>query len=177
MGLTISCKSDGGFVVPLPAGMCTGWTRRRGLTEASFINVGDWTNVGIGLGGLRYKMFSVGWSGGLKVVGELFFLLLFLRGGEANISGLTGFNSVSGRFLLSGEEGVFNIHLDSISKQMPASKYGWRGLVRSSDRYSRVTEGEGSGGVFRFSSTVSSSGSTVGDFWLREEWIRSYKDC
>ena len=127
VGLTISCKSDGGFVVPLPAGMCTGWTRRRGLTEASFIGVGGWTNVEMGVGGLRYKMFSGGWSGGLKVVGELFFLLLFLRGGEANISGLTGFNSVSGGFSTSGEEGVFNIHLDSISKQMPASKYGWRG--------------------------------------------------
>ena len=29
--------------------------------------------------------------------------------------------------------------------------------------YSGVTEGDGSGGVFKFSSTVSSSGSTVGE--------------
>ena len=163
VGLTISCKSDGGFVVPLPAGMCTGWTRRRGLTGALLTSGRGWTNVRMGVGGLRYKMFSVGWSGGLKVVGELFFLLLFLRVGEANISGSTGFNSVSGGFSSSGEVGVFNIHLDSISKQMPASKYGWRGLVRSSDWYSGVTEGECSGGVFQFSSTVSSSSSTVGD--------------
>ena len=159
----MSCRSDGGFFVPLPAGMCTGWTRRRGLTGASFISVGGWTNVRMGVGGLWYKMFSVGWSGGLKVVGELFFLLLFLGGGEANISGLTGFNSVSGRFSLSGEVGVSNIRLDSVSKQMTASKYRWRGLVRSSNWYSGVTEGDGSGGVFKFSSTVSSSGSTVGD--------------
>ena len=163
VGLTMSCKSDGGFFVLLPAGICTGWTRRRGLTSGSFICGGGSTNVRMGVGGLRYKMFSVGCSGGLKVVGELFFLLLFLGGGEANISGSTGLNSVSGGFLLSGEEGVCNIHLDSRSKQMPASKYGWRGLVRFSDWYSRVTEGQGSGGVFKFSSTVSSSGSTVGD--------------
>ena len=159
----MSCKSDGRFFIPLPAGMCTGWTRRRGLTGVSLICCGGWTNVRMGVGGLWYKMFSVGWSGGLKVVGELFFLLLFLGGGEANISGLTDFNSVSGGFSSSGEEGVFNICLESISKQMPASKYGWRGLVRSSDWYSGVTEGEGNGGVFKFSPTVSSSGSTVGD--------------
>ena len=108
-------------------------------------------------------MFSVGCSGGLKVVGELFFLLLFLGGGEANISGLTGLNSVSGGFSSSGEEGVSSICLDSVSKQIPASKYRWRGLVRFSVWYSGVTEGEGSGGVFKFSSTVSSSGSTVGE--------------
>ena len=150
----MSCRSDSGFFVPLPAGMCTGWTRRRGLTGALFISVGGWTNVGMGVGGLWYKRFSVGWSGGLKVVDELFFLLLFLRGGEANISGLTGFNSVSGGFSSSGEVGGSNIHLDSVSKQMPASKYGWRGLVRSSVWYSGVTEGEGSGGVFKLSSTV-----------------------
>ena len=159
----MSCNSDGGFVVPLPAGMCTGWTRRRGLTGALFISGGGWTNVGMGVGGLWYRIFSVGWSGGLKVVGELFFLFLFLGGGEANISGLMGLSSVSGGFLSSDEEGVSSIRLDSISKQMPASKYGWGELVRSSVWYSGVTEGEGSGGVFKFSSTVSSSGSTVGD--------------
>ena len=142
--------------------MYTGWTRRRGLTGVLFSCGGGWTNVGMGVGGLWYKMFSVGWSGGLKVVGELLFLLLFLGGGEANISGLTGFNSVSGGFSLSGEVGVSNIRLDSVSKQMPASKYGRRDLVRSLVWYSGVTEGEGSGGVFKFSSTVSSSGSTVG---------------
>ena len=32
VGLTTSCKSDSGFVELLPAGICTGWTRRRGLT-------------------------------------------------------------------------------------------------------------------------------------------------
>ena len=117
----------------------------------------------MGVGGLQYKMFSVGCSGGLKVVDELFFLLLFLRGGEANMSGLTGLNSVRGGFSSSGEEGVSSIHLDSVFKQIPASKYGWRGLVRFSIWYSGVTEGEGSGGVFKFSSTVSSSGSTVGE--------------
>ena len=48
-------------------------------------------------------MLLVDCSGGLKVVGELFLFLLFLGGGEANISGSTGLNSVSGGFLLSGE--------------------------------------------------------------------------
>ena len=124
------------------------------LLEHCFSVVGGGTNVRMGVGGLRYKMFSVGCSGGLKVVGELFFLLLFLGGGEANISGLTGLNSVSGGFLSSGEEGVSSIHLDSVSKQMTASKYRWRGLVIFSVWYSGVTEGEGSGGVFKFSSTV-----------------------
>ena len=123
----MSCKSDGGFVESLPAGMCTGWTRRRGLTEALFFCGDGGTNVGMGVGGLQYKIFSVGCSGGLKVVGELFFLLLFLGGGEANISGSTGLNSVSGGFSSSGEEGVSSIHLDSVSKQIPASKYGWGG--------------------------------------------------
>ena len=115
-------------------------------------------------------MFLVGCSGGVKVVGGLAFLFLFLGGGEANISGSVGLKSVSGGSLLSGEEGVSrkgnsvsNIHLESVSKQMPASKYGWGGLVRFSVWYSRVTEGDGSGGVFKFSSTVSSSGSTVGE--------------
>ena len=136
MGLTISCKSDSGFVKSLPAGMCTGWTRRRGLTGALFFCGGGGTNVGMGVGGLQYKMFLVGCSGGLKVVGELFFLLLFLRGGEANILGSTGLNSVSGGFSSSGEECVSSIRLDSVSKQIPASKYRWRGLVRFSIWYS-----------------------------------------
>ena len=108
-------------------------------------------------------MFSVGCSGGLKVVGGLAFLFLFLGGGEANISGSIGLKSVSGGSLLSGEEGVSSIHLDSVSKQISTSRYGWRGLVRFSVKYSGVTEGDGSGGVFKFSSTVSSSGSTVGE--------------
>ena len=137
--------------------------RRRGLTGVSFSCGGGWTNVGMGVGGLWYRMFSVGCSGGFKVICELFFLLLFLGGGEANISGLTCFNSVSVEFSSSGEVGVSNIRLDSVSKQMPASKYGWRGLARSSDWYSGVSGGESSGGVFKFSSTVSRSGSTVGD--------------
>ena len=128
VGLTMSCKSDGGFVKSLPAGMCTGWTRRRGLTGVLFFCGEGGTNVGMGVGGLRYKMFLVGCSGGLKVVGELFFLLLFLGGGEANISGSVGLKSVSGGFSSSGEEGVSSICLDSASKQMSASKYRW-GLV------------------------------------------------
>ena len=134
VGLTMSCKSDGGFVESLPAGMFTGWTRRRGLTGMSLFCGGGGTNVRMGVGGLRYKMFSVGCSGGLKVVGELAFLFLFLGGGEANISGSVGLKSVSGGSLSSGEKGVSrkgkcvsNIHLDSVSKQMPASKYGWGG--------------------------------------------------
>ena len=104
--LTMSCKSDSGFVESLPAGMCTGWTRRRGLTGALLFCDGGGTNVRMGVGGLQYKMFSVGCSGGLKVVGELAFLFLFLRGGETNISGSVGLKSVSGGFSSSGEEGV-----------------------------------------------------------------------
>ena len=68
------------------------------------------------------------------MVGGFAFLFLFLGGGEANISGSVGLKSVSGGSLSSGEEGVSrkwkcvsNIHLDSVSKQMPASKYGWGG--------------------------------------------------
>ena len=98
VGLTMSCKSDGGLVEPLPAGMCTGWTRRRGLTGVLLFCGGGGTNVGMGVGGLQYKMFSVGHSGGLKVVGELAFLFLFLGGGEVNISGSIGLKSVSGGF-------------------------------------------------------------------------------
>ena len=164
VGLTMSCRSDSGFFVPFSAGMCSGWIRRRGFTGVSLSCDGGWTNVRMGVGGHWYKIFLVGWLGGLEVVGKLFFLLLlFLRGGEANISGSMGFNSVSVGFSSSGEVGVSNIHLDYISKQIPASKYGWRGLVRSLVWYSGVTEGEGSGGVFKFSSTVLSSGSTVSD--------------
>ena len=160
----MSCRSDGGLFAALPAGMCTGWTRRRGLTGESFSCGGGWTNVGMGVGGLRYRMFLEGFSGGFNVAGELFLLFLFLGGGEANISGSTGFNSVSVGLSSSSEVGVSNIHLDSVSKQMPASKYVWSGLMKSSIWYSGVLEGEGSGGVFKFSSTVSNSGSAVGAF-------------
>ena len=52
VGLTMSCKSDGGFVEPLPAGMCTGWTRRRGLTGVLLFCGGGGTNVRMGVGGL-----------------------------------------------------------------------------------------------------------------------------
>ena len=128
----------------------------------SVVEVGQMLELGVG--GLQYNMFSVGCSGGLKVVGGLAFLLLFLGGGKANISGSIGLKSVSGGSSLSGEEGVSSIRLDSVPKQMSASRYGWGGgLVRFSVRYSGVTEGDGSGGVFKFSSTVSSSGSTVGE--------------
>ena len=186
VGLTMSCKSYGGFVIPLPAGMCTGWTRRRGLTGMLLFCGGGRTNVRMG-GGVVYDIRCFRWAAQigskwyvscssfffftemvrqiylgrqgsiqsvvgfrwLKVVCELFFLLLFHRDGEANISGSTGLNSVSGGFLSSGEEGVSSIHLDSVSKQMPASKYGCGGLVRFSVWYSGVTEGDGSGGVFK----------------------------
>ena len=133
VGLTMSCRSDGGLFAPLPAGMCTGWTRRRGLIGESFSHGGGWTNVGMGVGGLRYRMFMEGFSGGFDVAGELFLLFLFLRGGEANISGSTDFSSVSGGLSSSDEVGVSNIRLDSVSKQMPASKYGWGGLMKSSN--------------------------------------------
>ena len=48
----MSCKSDGGFVESLPAGMCTGWTRRRSLTGMSLFCGRGGTNVGMGVGGL-----------------------------------------------------------------------------------------------------------------------------
>ena len=159
----MSCRSDGGFAEFLSAGICMGWTRRRGLPGVLLFWGGGGTKVRMGVGVLQYNMFSVGCSGGLKVVGGLAFLFLFLGGGEANISESIGPKSVSGGSLSNGEEGVSNIHLDSVSKQMSASKYRWRGLVRFSVWYSGVTEGDGSGGVFKFSSTESSSGSTVGE--------------
>ena len=120
----MSCRSNGGLFAPLSASMCTGWTRRRGLTGELFPRGGGWTNVGMGVSGLRYRMLLEGSSGGFDVAGELFLLFLFLGGGEANISGLTGFSSVSVGLSLSGEVGVSNTRLDSGSKQMPASKYG-----------------------------------------------------
>ena len=48
----MSCKSDSGFVEPLRAGMCTGWTRRRGLTGVLLFCGGGGTNVGMVVGGL-----------------------------------------------------------------------------------------------------------------------------
>ena len=110
-------------------------------------------------------MLSVGCSGKFKAVRGDAFLFLFLGGGEANISGSMGLNSVSGGSWSNGEEGVFSIFLDSASKQMSASKYGWRGLVRSSVSvwYSGVTQGDGNGGVLKFSSTGISSVSSLGE--------------
>ena len=104
----MSYRSDSGFFVPLPAGMCTGWTRRRGLTGESLSCGGGWTNVRMGVGGLQYRMFAEGFLGVFKVAGELFLLFLFLRGGEANISRLTSFSSVSVGFSSCGEVGVSN---------------------------------------------------------------------
>ena len=46
------------------------------------------------------------------------------------MSGSIGPKSVSGQSLSKGDEGVCNICFDSVSKQISASKYGWRGLVR-----------------------------------------------
>ena len=60
------------------------------------------------------------------------------------MSGSIGPRSVSGGSLSKGGEGVCSICLDSVSKQISASKYGWEGLVRFSGGYSRVVEG-GSG--------------------------------
>ena len=117
-------------------------------------NGGEWSTI-------QYVL--VGCSSGLKAVGGFAFLFLFIGGGEENLSGSIRPKSVSGGFLSNGEEGVSSIRLDSISKQMSASKYGWRGLVRFSVWYSGVKEGDGSGGVFKFSFTESSSGSTVGE--------------
>ena len=88
-------------------------------------------------------------------------LFLFFGGGKANMSWSIGPKSVSGGSLFKGDEGVCNICLDSVSKQISASKYRWRGLVRFFCEYSRVNQG--GGGVFRFSSTVITSGSTVGE--------------
>ena len=81
VGLTMSCKSDGGFFAPLPAGMCTSWTRRRGLTGESSSCGGGWTNVGMGVGGLWYRMFVVGFLGGFDVAGELPLLFSFSQRG------------------------------------------------------------------------------------------------
>ena len=68
------------------------------------------------------------------------------------MSGSIGPKSVSGGSLSKGDEGVCNICLDSVSKQISASRYRWRGLARFSCEYSGVIEG--GGGVFKFSSTV-----------------------
>ena len=159
----MSCKSDGGFAELLPAGICTGWTRRRGLIGVLLLWGGGRTKVRMGVGVLRYNMFSVGCPSALTVVVGLASLFLFLGGGKANISGSIGPKSDSGGSLSNGEEGVSSICLDSVSKQMSASKYGWRGLVRSLVWYSGVTEGDGSVGVFKFSSTVTSSDSSLGE--------------
>ena len=122
----MSCKSDGGFVVSLPTGICTGWMRRRGLTGVLLFWGGGGTKVGIRVGILWYNMFSVGCFGRFKAVGGFAFLFLFLGGGEANISGSIGPKSVSGGSWSNGDEGVSSICLDSVSKQMSVSKYGWK---------------------------------------------------
>ena len=92
----MSCKSDGGFAELLPAGIYTGWTRRGGLTGVLLLWGGGGTKVRMGVGVLRYNMFSVGCSSGLTVVGGLASLFLFLGGGKANISGSIGPKSDSG---------------------------------------------------------------------------------
>ena len=122
VGFTISCKSDGGFTGFLSADICTGWTRRRGLTGGLFSCGGGGTKVGMGVGVLLYNMLSVGCSGKFRLIGGFAFLFLFLGGGEANMSGSTGVNSVNCKSCSSREEGVFSICLDSSSKQISASK-------------------------------------------------------
>ena len=63
--------------------------------------------------------------GGVKVIGGVTFLFLLFGGGEANISGSIGPKSVSGGSLSKGDEGVCNIFLDSVSKQISTSRYRW----------------------------------------------------
>ena len=77
------------------------------------------------------------------------------------MSGSIGPKSVSGGSLSKGDEGVCNICLDSVSKQISASTYGWKGLVRLPCEYSGVTER--GGGVLKLSSTVITLGSTAGE--------------
>ena len=84
--------------------------------------------------------------GGIRVLGGTACLFLFLGGGEANTSGSMGPKSVSGGSSSKGDEGICNICLDSVSKQISASRYIWKGLARFSCEYSRVTEG--GGGIF-----------------------------
>ena len=99
--------------------------------------------------------------GGNRVVGGAALLFLFFGGGEVNMSGSIGPKSVSGGSLSKGDEGLCNICLDSVSKQISASKYGWRGLGIVSCEYFGVTVS--GGGVFKFSSPEITSGSTVGE--------------
>ena len=133
VGLTISCKSDSGFANPLPAGICTGWTRRRGLPGVSLLWGGGGTKVGMGVGALQYDVFGEFWSIFI-VVGGLAFLFLFFGGGEANMFGSIGPKSVNGGSLSNREEDIFSSCLDSVSKQISVSKYRCRGLARSSVR-------------------------------------------
>ena len=68
----------------------------------------------------------VQWGEGHKWSHLSFFLF---GGGEANISGSIGPKSVNYGSLSKGDEGVCNICLDSVSKQISASRYGWGGGV------------------------------------------------
>ena len=75
------------------------------------------------MGTLQWSMLLLVPLGGVKVIGGVTFLFLLFGGGEANISGSIGPKSVSGGSLSKGDEGVCNICLDSVSKQISASRY------------------------------------------------------
>ena len=57
----------------------------------------------------------------IVTLGQTTCLFLFFGGGEANMSGSIEPKSVSGGSLSKGDEGVCNICLDSVSKQISAS--------------------------------------------------------
>ena len=59
--------------------------------------------------------------GGIRVMGSVAFVFLFLGGAEANMSGPIGPKSVNGGSLSKGGEGVCNNCLDSVSKQISAN--------------------------------------------------------
>ena len=61
-------------------------------------------------------MLLLGPSDGIKVIGGVAFLFLFLGGGEANMS--TGPKSVNGGSLSKGDEGIWSSCLDSVFKQI-----------------------------------------------------------
>ena len=76
------------------------------------------------MGTLQWSMLLLVLLCGVKVIGGVAFLFLLFGGGEANISGSIGPKSVSGGSLSKGDEGICNICMDSVSKQISASRYG-----------------------------------------------------
>ena len=90
-----------------------------------------------------------------------FFPFLLFGGGDTNYFWIYRTQINQWSVFVQRRLGVCSICLDSVSKQISASKYGWEGLVRFSGGYSGVVEGGGR--VFNCSSTVITSGSTAGD--------------